>query len=575
MKNSCSGAPVFRKINLVAKVVAVVAAAVMLTAAALWAAASREMWSELEVKQEQDGEQYIRSLALVYAGRVKDAKVTLNGSRVARIESPSLASFSDFSVVDDSVAYVGGNATIFTFDSTQDAFVRRTTTVKKENGERAVGTKLAPESPAQAYLRRGEAYYGPTLLFGRHFYTVYQPTFDSAGNVNGALYVGIPIEAYFNAYNSTMRSMGLMAALTAVLICVGAGLIAARLFQPLRAISSRVDALAQGDLASPIGHQERGDEIGAVARALEVLRETSLRAQSLEEQQRDVEQGNARRRADLDAAIQEFRYRATGLLTSLTSSTQGMRGRAEEMSGVSENARDAIEQASGSSREASTNVQMVASAAEELSASINEIGGQLDRAKTLAERALNEAETTNSEIGGLAQAAQRIGDVVDLIRSIAEQTNLLALNATIEAARAGEAGRGFAVVAAEVKTLATQTAKATEEITKQIQSVQTSTDGAVDAIRRITGRMREINETTVGIAASVVQQGSATEEISRNVAQAAHGTKAMAQSLVTVTGAAQRTSETAVTVTGAAQQADGVAGELEREIESFLRRVAA
>jgi methyl-accepting chemotaxis protein len=564
-----------KSIPLTSKIVALVAAAVVFTAAAMWAAVSRQMWVGLEAKQQQDGEQYIRSLALVFAGRVQGAKVSLDNGRVTRIETPSLADFTDFSIVDDSVSYVGGNATVFTFDQASNAFIRRTTTVKKENGDRAVGTKLADDSPAQAFVRRGEAYYGPTILFGRRFYTVYQPTFDRAGQVNGVLYVGIPIEAYFTVFNSTMASMGFAAGGLALLVCLAAAVLARRIFRPLRTITQRVEALAKGDLESPIEHQGKRDEIGAVARALEVLRETSAHARALEEQQRRLGADREAQRIGRDAAIQEFRQRATELLATLTSSTHGMRSRAEEMAVVSGEAQDAIRSASHSSREASANVQTVASAAEELSASIGEIGNQLDRAKSLAERALGEAEATDGEIGSLAQAAQRIGDVVDLIRSIAEQTNLLALNATIEAARAGEAGRGFAVVAAEVKTLATQTAKATEEISTQILSVQTSTEGAVEAIRRITGRMREINQTTVGIAASIVQQGSATEEISRNVAEAARGTQEMAHGLSTVTGAAERTAETAGGVNESARMVDGVAAGLEQEIERFLGRVAA
>jgi methyl-accepting chemotaxis protein len=220
-------------------------------------------------------------------------------------------------------------------------------------------------------------------------------------------------------------------------------------------------------------------------------------------------------------------------------------------------------------------VQTVACAAEELSASIAEIASQLDRAAGLAGTAVAEAASTDVHVGGLAEAAQRIGEVVGLIQAIADQTNLLALNATIEAARAGEAGKGFAVVASEVKTLATQTGKATQEISSHIATVQSSTNGAVDAIRRITARMREINETTAGIAAAVVEQGSATEEISRNVAEAARGTQEMAQGLDTVTSTAQRTASAAATVTDAAEHVDGVAAGLEQEIERFLKRVAA
>ena len=372
-----------------------------------------------------------------------------------------------------------------------------------------------------------------------------------------------------------MVAFDIAAILIPILVCAVAGFIATRLFSPLRSISRRLEALAEGDVSSAIAELDRGDEIGGLARSFEILRQASARACAAAEERQEIERGEVQTREKRDGAIHEFRRKATDLIASLTTSTHGMRNRAEAMSDVSAQSRGAIGSASHSSHEASANVQTVASAAEELSASIAEIAGQLDRAKLLAERALGEAETTDSQIGNLARAAQRIGDVVDLIRSIAEQTNLLALNATIEAARAGEAGRGFAVVASEVKTLATQTAKATEEISKQISHVQVSTAEAVDAIRRMTGRMREINETTVGIAASVVQQGSATEEISRNVAEAARGTQDMAQGIGTLAVAAERTAEAAGTVTEAAQAVDIVAASLQAEIEHFLARVAA
>ena len=372
-----------------------------------------------------------------------------------------------------------------------------------------------------------------------------------------------------------MVAFDIAAILIPILVCAVAGFVATRLFSPLRSISRRLEALAEGDVSSAIAELDRGDEIGGLARSFEILRQASARACAAAEERQEIERGEVQTREKRDGAIHEFRRKATDLIASLTTSTHGMRNRAEAMSDVSAQSRGAIGSASHSSHEASANVQTVASAAEELSASIAEIAGQLDRAKLLAERALGEAETTDSQIGNLARAAQRIGDVVDLIRSIAEQTNLLALNATIEAARAGEAGRGFAVVASEVKTLATQTAKATEEISKQISHVQVSTAEAVDAIRRMTGRMREINETTVGIAASVVQQGSATEEISRNVAEAARGTQDMAQGIGTLAVAAERTAEAAGTVTEAAQAVDIVAASLQAEIEHFLARVAA
>jgi methyl-accepting chemotaxis protein len=224
--------------------------------------------------------------------------------------------------------------------------------------------------------------------------------------------------------------------------------------------------------------------------------------------------------------------------------------------------------------EASTNVETAAVAAEELSQSISEISRQLTHTSDIVRLATDEARATDGEIAGLASGAQKIGDVVKLIRNIAGQTNLLALNATIEAARAGEAGRGFAVVAAEVKTLAVQTAKATEEIASHILAVQNSTDGAVEAIRKIATRMHEINSHASAVAAAVEQQNSATGEISHNVASAAQGAGHVVEVLGEVVGAATETRVSAGVVRDAAQTVEAAVADLRLEVEDFLIKVA-
>jgi methyl-accepting chemotaxis protein len=233
------------------------------------------------------------------------------------------------------------------------------------------------------------------------------------------------------------------------------------------------------------------------------------------------------------------------------------------------------ESAVAASNEASANVETAAVATDELTGSISEIGRQLSMTTGVVRAAVTEAQGTNQQIAALAQAAQKIGDVIKLIRTIAGQTNLLALNATIEAARAGEAGKGFAVVASEVKSLAIQTAQATEDISKLILSVQQATSGAVAAIGRISGRMQEIDGCATAVSAAVEEQSAATGEISQNVASASDGARLVVTVLAEVAGAATETRQSAQSVLTASQAVEAAAAELRHEVESFLARVAA
>ena len=280
------------------------------------------------------------------------------------------------------------------------------------------------------------------------------------------------------------------------------------------------------------------------------------------------------RRAVIEEAIAGFRTRVENVLKSVSDSGQAVQSTAVGLLGSSEKASQRAESAVKASTEASANVATAAAAATELSASIAEISQQLTRATEVVRVSVSEAESTNEQIAGLADAAQKIGDVVNLIRDIAEQTNLLALNATIEAARAGEAGRGFAVVASEVKSLAVQTAKATEEIASQILAVQGSTSTAVDAIRNIAGRMTQISSYTSAVAASVEQQNAATGEISRNVAGAAQGTDTVVAVLGDVAGAATATRSSAETMLSASRSVESAVAKLRDEVETFLGKVA-
>jgi methyl-accepting chemotaxis protein len=252
-----------------------------------------------------------------------------------------------------------------------------------------------------------------------------------------------------------------------------------------------------------------------------------------------------------------------------------MQHSAEAMSGTAEETTRQATAVAAASEEASTNVQTVASATEELSTSVQEISRQVGQSTSIAGKAVDEANRTDHTVSGLAEGAQKIGEVVELIRSIASQTNLLALNATIEAARAGDAGKGFAVVASEVKNLANQTAKATEDITEQIASIQAATSEAVTAIKGIGATINEINTISGSISAAVQQQGAATQEIARNVQQAAAGTQEVSSNISGVTEAARSTGKVAQDVLGAAKALTDQSENFRRRVDGFLEKIRA
>ncbi len=333
--------------------------------------------------------------------------------------------------------------------------------------------------------------------------------------------------------------------------------------------------LAKGDTEAKIKGNERQDEIGGMARAVEVFRENLITANRLSTEQQ-IEQGrrNAHAKAikDLTSA---FDNDVSEMLQSVASSASQMKSTSEELSETAEKTSGRAVTVAAAAEQATSNVQTVAAATEELSSSVSEISRQVAHSSQIAEEAVAETKRTNIIVGGLTDASLRVGEVVALINDIAEQTNLLALNATIEAARAGEAGKGFAVVASEVKNLANQTARATDEITGQINQMQSVTTEAVEAIQTISKTIENINDIAATIAIAVEQQGEATNEIAHNVEEAAMGTSEVSANISDVTRAAEQTGAASMDVLGAANGLSNQATDLQNTVQKFLNNVRA
>ena len=342
---------------------------------------------------------------------------------------------------------------------------------------------------------------------------------------------------------------------------------------PISRLTTAMGRLSGGDLAVEVPDAHQKNEMGAMARALEVFKTNMIAAKDLSAQQEQERAGREARAERISGVTGRFDAAISGILKDVSEAVGKMLATAESMTDTAKDAADRSQVVAEASNAATGNVQAVAGASEELAASVQEIGRQLENSSKIAGEATEQARTTNQLVESLSAATEKIGTVVRLINDIAEQTNLLALNATIEAARAGEAGRGFAVVAAEVKTLANQTAKATEEIGAHITAVQSVTAESVTAIRSIVETIGKINDITAQVSAAVVEQSAATQEIARSVQEAAQGTAAVDENIAGVTQAAGRTGAAAGEVRTAADSLVGRSQALRGEVESFLAAV--
>lgn len=376
------------------------------------------------------------------------------------------------------------------------------------------------------------------------------------------------------------------ATVTTTQIAVGIGLVLASIAglfitqagvsKPLTAMAGLMDELARGRFDITVFGQKRGDEIGVIARSVQVFKENGQQMERMRgEQEATKAKAEADRRQTMLQLADSFELEVKGVVQTVSAQATQLQSTALSLSNVAGKAQNQSEAVSSAAENASSNVQTVAAAAEELALSIGEISRQVAHSAELSRSAVVEAKRTSEIVSALATSAQRIGDVVNLITDIASQTNLLALNATIEAARAGDAGKGFAVVAGEVKILANQTARATDEIGQQISGIQAATKEAVHAIESITGSITNINDVGTSIASAVEEQGAATQEIARNVQQAAEGTREVSTNIAGVQAAVSEAGSGAANVRDAARDLSTQSDSLSKQVDRFIGRVRA
>jgi methyl-accepting chemotaxis protein len=379
----------------------------------------------------------------------------------------------------------------------------------------------------------------------------------------------------------------IMSIITAVLLILTATLvffIVTGITRPIASMTGIMSTLADGDLEVNVPGTDRGDEIGDMAAAVQVFKDSGIENKRMTEEaeaaRKEADARETREREEADAKLKflteitgDFEQRVSGIVETVAGASTELLSSSNTMSATAESTNEQSLAVAAAAEEASTNVQTVASAAEELSASIDEIKRQVAESSSMTGNAVQEAKSSHDTVEGLVHSAKQIGEVVGLITDIAEQTNLLALNATIEAARAGEAGKGFAVVAAEVKNLANQTAKATEQIGGQIDKIQGATESAASAIEGIGATIGRVDEIAGSISAAVEEQSAATQEIARNVEQAASGTSEVSSNIAGVTQGAGETGDAATEIQGAAEDLSKQSESLKTEVDTFLDKI--
>lgn len=564
------------KTRLVTAIGAVTAGAVVLTSASLFGLTSWQLGRDVEQRALENQETLLKIVATVFAEHYPETRISWGpNGKIEKVVVKELPDVSDHAVVDIATRLTNGPTTIFAYDLATNDFVRKSTTVTKPDGTRAVGTVLGSKSNAFGPLSRGETYHGLANVLDVPHYTAYHPIFDPGGRVIGIFFAGVTEAAIAGTSQTLSRKIAIASLVLVTLFSLAAFLIARALVRPVPTLAGIMAQISRDEYRGNIPFLAWDNEMGEIARTVAVFRENLDHRSELErEQQVEAERERSRQKA-MKKLISSFRTEAEQTITQLATMSKDLEGTAGSLLDIAAAASTKANGVAGAADQASANVQTVAAASEELTHSINDIARQTSEALSGLSQTNQRATEANARMHALSSSAEQIGEIVTLIRQIAAQTNLLALNATIEAARAGEAGRGFAVVATEVKGLADQTAKATESIAEQIRQIQASTGEAVASIEEITNSISSVNTITETVVAAVSQQGAATSEINTSVQRAAVATKDVSETIQGVTSDASATSTSAESVLKASTTVNSQTQDLRARIDAFLTEVAA
>lgn len=473
----------------------------------------------------------------------------------------------DTEIVDRAHRLLGVDATVFRGDlSVSSSMVLL-------DGKRAHGMQAQRSENYQPVFVEGKDWKGEIAILNVPYLIAFAPVRGADGALLGVIVVGSPRDAFFVLLDEVRLPMAATAVVVGLLASAAIFLVLRGPMKGLGRLAAGMDQLTRRIYDLEILDTDREDELGRMARAVAGFRDSLIRGEQLDRQQKAREEEEAQRRAAMDEATRSFAEEITGVVGMVTEAAERLRHDATSLSSIAERTLDRASSVSAAARDANDGVRMAVAATKELSTTSSGIDERVDEATTAVRCAVAEAQRTNALIQRLTGTAGRIGDVVALINAIANQTNLLALNATIEAARAGEAGKGFAVVASEVKSLASQTARATEEIQAQVAAIQTETANAMNAVTQVGQTVDSISVITLAVAAAVTQQRHAIGDIAQSITRASGSTDRVTSDIIEVTDDARRTGESADGLLAAARNLNSQSDILRTEIGAFVGRL--